>query len=180
MTQKYRQSRLGIYALSGLLLLFACVTASAADFKSPKDCAVGVRVQDHENKSGTIVKVDSSMCQVKFADGKTNWYLFWMLRAAGASTVTDDKLVPGTYNCYTSSGNQLQYTFIDIIIDRPGSYHDNKGNRGGYRWDPPTGKIVFESGPFSKATSKLLPGPAIGMNMNGGTFFSTTCGLKKK
>ena len=32
-------------------------------------------------------------------------------------------------------------------------------------------KIVFESGPFSTCNAKLLPGPRIGMNLNGGTLY---------
>ena len=45
--------------------------------------------------------------------------------------------------------------------------------------DAGTGKIVFESGPLAKANAKLLPGPKIGLNMTGGSFFNTTCSLKK-
>lgn len=44
----------------------------------------------------------------------------------------------------------------------------------------PSRKIVFETGPLVKATSKLLAGPAIGLNLDGGSFYATTCELKKK
>ena len=130
---------------------------------------------DKANKVGTITSVSESMCAVTLEDGTKTTYLFWMLRPAGTSAVTDDKLVKGVYECY-SGGN---YLFMDIHIDGPDAYHDNEGNKGRYHWDPATGKIVFKSGPFEKATAQLLTGPSIGLNMNGGTFFNTTCDLTK-
>jgi hypothetical protein len=38
---------------------------------------------------------------------------------------------------------------------------------------------VFSSGPLREASAKLLVGPRMGLNMNGGSFYNTTCGLKK-
>jgi hypothetical protein len=55
----------------------------------------------------------------------------------------------------------------------------SRANKGTYKLDDSTGKIVFESGPLTKANAKLLAGPKIGLNMNGGSFFNTTCSLKK-
>jgi hypothetical protein len=48
------------------------------------------------------------------------------------------------------------------------------GKQGKYRIEP-VNKIVFETGPFSTYHAKVLAGPKIGMNLNGGTFYNMTC-----
>lgn len=70
---------------------------------------VGAKVADRENKTGKVVSVSNSMCEVVLdGTGKKTYYLFWMLHAAGSSAETDDKLVNGKYGCYTSSGGLAQ------------------------------------------------------------------------
>jgi len=161
-------------------LLAVCTEPVAAEFKSAKECVPGAKVQTRQNKTGTITAVErGGMCQVQFADGSKTSTLFWMLRAAGSSAAATGKLVPGTYPCYSSTGGTLNYLFMDIVIDGPDSYRDKSGKGGKYRHDAASGKIVFSSGPLAKANAKFLNGPRIGLNMNGGSFFNTTCGLKK-
>lgn len=162
-----------------LFLVLACPLAAAAEFKKEQDCVVGAKVTNRQNKTGTVVSVSGGMCRIKLDDGTQTSTLFWMLRPAGATAEATDKLVNGVYPCYSLSGNTLNYMFMDIQIDGPTAYRDKKGNKGSYKLDPATGKIVFESGPLAKANAKLLPGPKIGLNMTGGSFFNTTCSLKK-
>ncbi len=68
---------------------------------------------------------------------------------------------------------------MDIQIDGPDTYRDKNGNKGKYQLDAKTGKIVFTSGPLQQASGKLLAGPKIGLNMTGGSFYNTVCGLKQ-
>lgn len=156
-----------------------CAASAAAEFKKEQDCSVGSRVTDRQNRTGTVVSVSSSMCKYKLDDGSERSTLFWMLRPAGSTTGTTDKLVAGNYPCYSLSGTTLNYAFMDVRIDGPTAYRDKSGNKGSYKLDPATGKITFESGPLMKANAKLLDGPKIGLNMNGGSFFNMTCSLKK-
>ena len=44
----------------------------------------------------------------------------------------------------------------------------------------PSGKIVFESGPFDKFKAELLSGQRIGMNDNGSRFYNLTCDPKSR
>lgn len=164
-------------ALLAVLLLTASA-ARSAEFKSEKECVVGSKVTDRKGREGTIASVDRTMCRVAFPDGTSSSYLFWMLRKAGASAETDDVLVPGTYTCYTSVGSSIHYAFVDVVIDGPTSYRDRNGKGGTYRVEP-SRKIVFESGPLSAMTAKLLAGPKIGLNMSGGSFFNTVCSRPK-
>ena len=141
---------------------------------------VGAKVTDRQNKTGTVLKTQGGMCRLKMdGTGEEKSYLFWMLRPAGTSAAPTDKLVNGVYPCYSLSGTTLNYMFMDVVIDGPDAYRDKKGNKGRYKLESATGKIVFESGPLAKANAKLLAGPKIGLNMNGGSFFNTTCSLKK-
>jgi len=171
-------SKFGLAATAATLLAMGTEPA-AAEFKSARECVPGAKVQTRQNKTGTITGVDRSMCQVQFADGSKTSTLFWMLRAAGSSAAATGKLVPGTYPCYSSAAGTLNYLFMDIVIEGPDSYRDKSGKPGTYRHDAATGKIVFSSGPLAKANAKFFDGPRIGLNMNGGNFFNTTCGLKK-
>jgi hypothetical protein len=141
----------------------------AAEFKSVKECVVGMKVADRENLTGKVVSVESAKCRVLLdGSGETTTYLFWMLHAAGGSAETNDKLVIGKYNCWVGS----QATG-GMRITGPASY-DASGQAGRYHVEP-SRKIVFETGPFSTYTAKLLPGPKIGMNLDGGTFYNMTC-----
>ena len=165
-------------AIAALLLIVNSLGV-AAEFKQEKDCVIGAKVADRQNRAGTVVSVSGGMCRVKLDDGKEISTLFWMLRPAGSSTAPDNKLVTGVYPCYSLAGSTLNYMFMDIQIDGPTAYRDKKGTRGTYKLDEGTGNIVFESGPLTKAKAKLLQGPKIGLNMDGGSFFNTTCSLKK-
>jgi len=161
-----------------LLLAFAivCGTAGAAQadvFKKDTECKVGRRVTDKANKSGTVLAMSDQMCHVRLDDGKETYYLFWMLRAAGASAETSDRLVPGTYECFAGG----RYTFMDMKITGAATY-SSAGASGRFHVEP-SRKIVFETGPLSKNFAHLLAGPAIGLNTDGGTFWATTCELKK-
>src|SRR5687767_4774657 len=134
-----------------LLLLIALavpLAAASAEFKTVDQCKPGTKVQDRKDRSGTITRVSNGMCYVRFAGAdKDENFLHWMLRPAGESKVTSDKLAKGVYKCYHSGG----YAFIDIHIDGPDAYRDKKGNAGRYSLDASSGKITFRSGTLQKA-----------------------------
>jgi hypothetical protein len=151
------------------LLFFLFTPLIAAEFKSDKECVVGLKVADRENLTGKVVSVESAKCRVLLdGSGKTTTYLFWMLHAAGGSAETNDKLVIGKYNCYVGSQGAGEMRMTGA------SSYESEGKAGRYHVEP-SRKIVFESGPFSTYNAKLLPGPRIGMNLNGGTFYNMTC-----
>ena len=155
------------------------MAAHAYEFKSVNDCVVGAKVKNRKDQTGKIVSVSNGMCKVAL-DGTAEQtsYLFWMLRPAdGAANEPADKLVSGTYKCYSLTGGTLNYMFMDVKITGPDTYQDKQGAGGKYRLQG--SKIIFDGGPFAKANAALLNGPKIGMNMNGGSFFNTTCSLAK-
>jgi hypothetical protein len=157
---------------------FGIATDARADaFKSAKDCVPGRRVADKAGNKGTVQRIDKwseTSCDVLMdGTGKESIFIFWMLHAEGGSAETDDKLVPGTYECFAN----LRYTFMDVHITGPNTY-ESAGVRGKFHVEP-SRKIIFESGSLSKYNSKLLTGPSIGLN-TGGSFWGTTCELKKK
>ena len=164
-----------ILLMSGVALLMSTLSAQCDVFKSADDCKVGMRVTDKSNKSGVITDIDKymSLCHVRLDDGSSNYYIFWMLRSAGASAETNDKLVAGTYECYQGG----QYTFMDMKITGPNTY-SSAGSNGRFHVEP-SHKIVFESGSLAKYHAHLLAGPSIGLNQNNDSFWATTCELKK-
>lgn len=162
----------------------------AAEFTRASDCVVGQRVLNRDNQAGVIVSADGSSCRVKLdATGKIDYNIFWMLRPEGKSAVAGQKSAPppapaaggggtgalagGVYKCYTLTGTQLNYAFIDIRIDGTDRYRDKNGKAGSYQVRD-GGKIVF-TGPLASANARLLPGGRIGLNMDGGNFFNTSC-----
>lgn len=162
-----------------LLLVGASDAVLAQEFSKQSQCVAGVRVVDREGNSGVIVELSNGMCKVrKDADGTTRSYLHWSLRPVGASVQTSDKLGKGLYACYTLTGGMMNYAFIDIRIDGPNTYRDKSGKSGKYRLEP-SGKMVFESGSLATANGKLLAGPRIGLNMDGGSFYNITCSPKR-
>ena len=164
----------------GIFLVAAASTCSAEVFKSQAECVVGKRVADKADKVGTVVRAprNETLCFVHLdgtAKDREETYIFWMLRAAGVSVETDDKLVPGVYECFAG----LSYTFMDLTIEGAGTY-DWAGSRGKYNVEQPSRRIVFTSGPLRKYTAKLPRGPSVGLNTDGGTFFGTHCDWAKK
>ena len=114
---------------AGALLIAG--TCSAEVFKSQADCVVGKRVADKANKVGVIVRVpkNDTLCFVRLDGGpedREETYIFWMLRDAGASVETDDKLVSGKYECFAGMPNA--YTFMDLIVS--GDSYTWAGTRG--------------------------------------------------
>ena len=193
MRPRYRS--LSALIAAGLAVLV--VPTQAAEFKKAEDCVAGLRVIDREGRSGTVSGANGSTCKVKRDDtGKDDYYIFWMLRTAdgkggspaqvkaGKSAAvapagrSGNSLPTGLYPCYSLAGATLNYAFIDIRIDGPDRYRDKQGAAGRYVLKD-DGRIVFESGPLAKATAKLLAGPRIGLNMDGGSFYNTSCSLKK-
>ena len=152
-------------------------TAPGEDFRAPKECVVGRRVTDKSGKSGTVTHLEANggtMCKVMLDETKKETtYIFWMLHAEGGSGGTNDKLIPGVYECM---GNG-RYTFMDMRITGPNTYAVDK-EKGKFRLEA-SGKIVFESGPFEKNFGKLLRGPTVGINTDGGSFYATTCEYNK-
>ena len=163
--------------VASMAVLGTASSASAEAFKSSKECVPGKHVTDMQGKSGRVTGIDrnsSSMCDVVMdGTGKIGYYLFWMLHAAGGSAETNDKLVPGKYECF---GNG-RYTFIDMYITGPNAYA-SAGTHGTFTVEP-SRKIVFHGGSLAKYHAKLLAGPSIGLNTDGGSFYATTCELKK-
>ncbi|HUY95626.1 MAG TPA: hypothetical protein VMU71_10020 [Terracidiphilus sp.] len=159
----------------GLAILFSAA-ASAETFKSAKECTVGARVADSTNHTGTIVRIDGVMCYVKRDDGSSNSYayIFWMLHPRGQSAETDDKLIPGRYACYADG----HYTFMDIRITGPNTYSTSAGT-GKFHVEP-SRKIVFETGSLKSFFAKLVRGPNIDLNSDGGSFYATTCSYQEK
>lgn len=164
--------------------------AIASEFTRASDCVVGQRVLNRDNQAGVIVSADGSSCRVKLdATGKIDYNIFWMLRPEGKSAAAGKKAVPapaaaaqgggtgalasGVYKCYTLAGTQLNYAFIDIRIDGTDRYRDKNGTAGSYQVRD-GGRIVF-TGPLASANAKLLSGGRIGLNMDGGNFFNTSC-----
>jgi hypothetical protein len=152
--------------------------AAAENFKSVNECVAGKRVANNSGDKGKILRISQgTMCVVLLdSTGKEQSSIFWMLRAEGASSETNDKLVPGTYACYEGMPNH--YTFDDLKILSATAY-EWAGQRGKFHVDATSRKIVYETGPLAKYTSKLLAGPAVGLNTDGGTFFGTHCDLQK-
>jgi hypothetical protein len=167
-------TRLGFLALAGLAgWAVAAPAAHAATFKSPAECTRGRRVTDSSNKTGTVLSINQgTLCHVQLDGGGDNYYLFWMLHAAGGSAETDDKLRPGKYACYTLNDGHLEYTFMDVVITGPNTYRTG-GQTFRFHENPQTRQIVFENGPLARHPAKLSDGPSIVIG-------STTCDLQKR
>jgi hypothetical protein len=183
--------------MMALIFMFAFGhKAMAQEFKSAADCVVGKRVMTREKQAGVVIKADGSSCHVKLdSTGKIDYNIFWMLRAetaagksgdagkSGKANLSADRtslggdLPLGKYACYMLIGSNMNYAFIDIHIEGGNRYRDKNGKTGTYQVDAAQ-KIRF-TGPLSSANAKLLAGPRIGLNMNGGNFFNTTCSINR-
>jgi hypothetical protein len=152
------------------------VRANAEPFKSPSQCVPGTHVTDNGGKSGIVLNIEqTTMCAVKMdGTGATGHYLFWMLHLAGGSRETNDRLVPGKYECFAGG----HYTFMDMYITGPNTY-SSAGTTGTFTVYS-SRKIVFHGGSLARYYAHLLAGPAIGLNTNGDSFWATTCELKKR
>lgn len=165
-----------IGVMMGLALCWSAPRAQADPFKSPKDCVGGKRVVDRQGRKGTVVRMaNDNLCMVKIDEtGKDEYFIFWMLTEDGKSSEPTVKLVPGTYECYKGG----QYTFMDMYITGSNTYRMDGGS-GKFRLEAGN-KIVFETGPLARYTSKLEAGPGILISTNGGSFYGTSCELKKR
>lgn len=179
-----------------VLLFMVAPKAMAQEFKSAADCVVGKRVVTREKQAGVIVSADGSSCRVKLdATGKIDYNIFWMLRPEGTATnarspaaaqaKTPGKadagnaanLPTGIYKCYMLAGTTLNYAFVDIHITGANRYRDKSGKAGTFTIDDAS-RITF-TGPLASANAKLLPGPRIGLNMNGGNLYNTSCSITR-
>ena len=166
-----------IFVIGSVALAAASGGARADTFKSAQECVAGRRVADNAGKTGKVIGMSATgtTCRVLMDnDGKEAYYIFWMLHAEGQSAETDDKLVAGTYECFAN----LRYAFMDVKITGADTYQS--ADASGRFHVEPSRKIVFESGPLKPYTAKLLAGPSIGLNTDGGSFYATTCELKKQ
>lgn len=159
--------------LGTVMALSAALPAYASRFNTFSDCVVGKRVLTSDNHKGKITRLDRpwSYCYVLQDDtGKEVSYLYSLLEAEAKSTEqeSNDKLVTGNYNCTIGGQGAGEMR----VTGR--STYETAGKKGTYRLEP-SGKIVFESGPFSTYNAKLLSGRRIGMNLNGSTFYNMTC-----
>jgi hypothetical protein len=156
-----------------IIALSAIQPTFAAQLNSAADCVVGQRVTTKDGQKGKITRVDRawSYCYVLQDDnGKEVGYLYSLLETAAPTT---DKLVIGNYNCWV--GGEAAASGMRLTS---ASTYESDGKKGAYHLEP-SGKIVFESGPFSGFNAKLLSGQRIGMNQSGGTFYNLTCDLVK-
>ena len=185
--------RVLLFIATVVALTFAtkATTAFAQEFKKASDCVVGKRVVNRDGQAGVIDLAEGTSCRVKLdATGKSDYNIFWMLRPevgtgkaasgakagkeTGSGQATASAGIPtGKYQCYMLAGTMLNYAFIDIHIEGPNRYRDKSGKTGTYSLAD-NQKIVF-SGSLASANAKLLPGGNIGLNMNGGSFYNTTC-----
>ena len=159
--------------LGTIIVLAAAQPAYAGRFNSPKDCVVGMRVVTSDQHKGKITRVDRawSYCYVLQDDtGKEVGYLYSLLETEGPSdNKSDDKVVIGKYTCWVGSEGAA----AGLRVTGASTY-ESDGKKGTFRLEP-SGKIVFESGPFSTFHAKLLSGRRIGLNLTGGTFYNMTC-----
>lgn len=181
--------------LGAMVTLVLANNALAAAFTKAGDCVVGKRVVNRDSQAGVIVSADGSSCKVKLdATGKIDYNIFWMLspeasgggrpsgaaatRTAGTTEGGSGGTIPtGVYKCYMLAGTTLNYAFIDINVTGSTRYRDKSGKSGSFTVDG-AGKIAF-TGPLAAANAKLLAGPRIGLNMNGGNFYNTTCSISR-
>ena len=173
------RNSLAISAVLGAALgLLAARPASATQFSSVNDCAVGKRVQLNNGQHGRITRIDRawSYCYVLLDDTKKEVSFLYSLLSPEGNTgnsgdeAGNDKLIIGKYACFIGDPPQGAG---ELRVTGPSSYEFD-GKRGSYHVEA-SGKIVFENGPFSSYHAKLLDNHRIGMNDTGGTFYNLTC-----
>ncbi|HLJ51128.1 MAG TPA: hypothetical protein VKU01_34205 [Bryobacteraceae bacterium] len=164
-------------ATSSLIVAALCIlavpSANAQQLQSFKDCVVGKRVSTNDGRKGTITRLDRawSYCYVRFDDdSKEASFLYSLLNAEDGSAKRDDLQVrQGVYECVTGT----HYTTMEMRVTGTNTY-SAPGGSGKFHIEP-SGKIVFETGPLTKFSSKLLSGGRIGLNTDGGNFYGTSC-----
>jgi hypothetical protein len=159
------------------LSLTATPSAHAQQLQTFKDCVIGKRVSTNDGRKGTITRLDVpwSYCYVRFDDDKKEVELLYSLLNSdgGTSGGSEMKVAPGVYECVSGGA----YTTMIMRVTSPNTYSAEDG-AGKFHIEP-QGKIVFETGPLSKFSSKLLSGGRIGLNADGGSFYGTSCELNR-
>ena len=161
-----------MFTMATNLATMTALSAFAGQFSSVNDCVVGKRVALNNGQHGKITRIDRpwSYCYVLMDDtGKEVSFLYSLLSDEGGSAKKDDgKLIVGKYNCWVGSEGAGEMRVTGA------STYEADGKKGTYPVEA-SGKIVFESGPFSSYHAKILDSHRIGMNLNGGTFYNLTC-----
>ncbi|HZQ60003.1 MAG TPA: hypothetical protein VFC24_01565 [Casimicrobiaceae bacterium] len=172
--------RFVLAAVSVLALLVLASSAMAQQFQSVRDCAVGKRVSTNDGRKGTIIKVDTawSYCSVRFDDnGQEMSILYSLLNAEGGAAAPSGgglAVRVGTYECISGGRTSV----MDLRITGANGYSIPDGS-GRFHLDS-NGRIVFESGPLKTFYSKLLSGGRIGLNTDGGSFYTVACEFRKR
>ena len=164
-----------ITILGVVIALSAARPSHATALKSAQDCTVGKRVVTSDGHKGKITRVDRawSYCYVLQDDtGNVVGYLYSLLQTDDSGSRKGDtanRLVIGKYACWV--GNEGAAAGFKVTGS---STYESDGKKGKYRLEP-SGKIVFETGPFSTFHAKLLSDRRVGLNLSGGTFYNMTC-----
>jgi len=149
----------------------AYAQANQSQFQSFQECAVGKRVSTNTGRNGMITRLDKvwSYPIVRFdEDGKEVSMLYSLLNSAEGSP-----LATGDYECIGNGRNQAGR----MRIDGPNTY--SFGGASGRHHIEPTGKIVFKTGPYITYDEKRVQEGRNGLNLNGGSFYATTCELNR-
>lgn len=146
-------------------------TSSIADvLRSVQECTIGKHVATSDGHQGTITRVDKawSYCFVRQDDtGREVEYLYSLLQANDQPPAVN-QLEPGIYICSTGGiaagfmaiSGRTSYSYSDT----PGQYHVEL-----------SGRVVFETGPFSGRYSKMLSTTRIGLGADGDVYFRSLC-----
>lgn len=101
-------------------------------------------------------------------------------QAAQAGAAGKGGVQPGRYSCYTFDAGQLNYAFVDVVVEGPGRYAVGNA-RGSYTIDG-AGAMRF-TGTLSNATGKysIRSGgkPQILLVFNGDNRASMSCGISR-
>jgi hypothetical protein len=168
------RNALAMTILGTIVTLSAGRPAAAATFNSVADCVVGKRVVTRDNHKGKITRIDRawSYCYVLQDDtGKEISYLYSLLESEGsaAPSAANGKLIVGKYTCWVNNRGAV----MGLQVLGPATY-DSDGKKGAYRLEA-SGRIVFESGPFSQFQARLLSDRRVGINLTGGPYYNMTC-----
>ncbi len=188
-------SRMIQIAVAAVIALGASPSAHGQQLQYFKDCVVGKRVSTNKDgRKGTITRLDTawSYCYVRFDDdGKEVSFLYSLLNAEGGLDPKDRKLATGVYECVSYGQGSREKSDAPNVnaggapvnvgnmrITGPDTY--SFGNGSGKFHVEASGKIVFETGPFSKYFSKLVSGGRVALNTQGENYFyPTTCELNR-